>query len=118
ELVPVGDSCRLHREHDLVRRRRPGRLQLEQAHLAAERVDAGGLHPSHHHPLRGSSPGCIVPVMEMVPTRFWESPSDLEAWRLRELPCSLIRRAGSRWDLPTPWISSTRASATPTRSPT
>jgi hypothetical protein len=23
-------------------------------HLAAERVDAGGLHPSHRHHLRGS----------------------------------------------------------------
>jgi hypothetical protein len=54
ELVPVADTCRVHRDHDLVRRRRPGRRDLEHAHLAAECVDAGGLHPSHRHHLRGS----------------------------------------------------------------
>jgi hypothetical protein len=54
ELVPVGDPCRVDRDHDLVRRRRRRRRELERAHLAAERVDAGGLHPSHRHHLRGS----------------------------------------------------------------
>jgi hypothetical protein len=54
ELVPVGDPCRMHRDHDLVRRRRRRRCELERAQLAAERVDACGLHPSHRHHLRAS----------------------------------------------------------------
>jgi hypothetical protein len=44
-------------------------------------------------------------------------PSDLEAWRLREQPYPLIRRARSRWHPPTPWTSSTPAWTTPRRSP-
>jgi hypothetical protein len=56
ELVPVGDPCRVHRDHDLVRRRRRRRCEFEHAQLAAERVDACGLHPSHRHHLRASWP--------------------------------------------------------------
>src|SRR5919204_5405186 len=53
DLVPVADPCGAHRDHELVRRGRSRRRELEHAHLAAERVDAGGLHPLHRH-LQGS----------------------------------------------------------------
>jgi hypothetical protein len=56
ELVPVADPCSVHPNDDLVGRGRGRRRQLEQAHLAAERLDAGGLHPSHRHHPQGSSP--------------------------------------------------------------
>jgi hypothetical protein len=46
DLVPVADSGRPHRDHDLVRRERLRRRQLEHLHLAPERLDAGGAHQS------------------------------------------------------------------------
>src|SRR5581483_9470585 len=49
DLVPVADTCRSHRDHDLVRRRRRWRREFEYAHRVAERVDAGGSHLSHDH---------------------------------------------------------------------
>jgi hypothetical protein len=49
DLVPVANPCRVHRDHDLVRRGSSRRRQLEHVHVAAERVDAGGLHPTHNH---------------------------------------------------------------------
>jgi hypothetical protein len=54
DLVPVADPCRPHREHDLIRGGRRRRGELEHAHLGAECLDAGGLHPLHSHHLRGS----------------------------------------------------------------
>jgi hypothetical protein len=54
DLVPVPDPCRLHRDHDLVQRRRRWRRELEHAHFAAECVNAGDLHPSHSDHLPGS----------------------------------------------------------------
>ena len=52
ELVPVADTGGAHRDHDLVRRGRRRRRELEHSYLAAERVDAGGLHASHGYHLR------------------------------------------------------------------
>ena len=49
DLVPVADPCRVHRDHDLVRRGSSRRRQLEHVHVAAKRVYAGGLHPRHDH---------------------------------------------------------------------
>src|SRR3954469_12207892 len=46
ELVPVADACGAHRDHELVRRGRSGRRELERVNLAAERVDAGGSYPT------------------------------------------------------------------------
>src|SRR5919201_5419295 len=46
ELLPVADPCGAHRDHELVRRGRSRRGELEHLDLAAERLDAGGLHPS------------------------------------------------------------------------
>jgi hypothetical protein len=46
DLVPVADSGRPHRDHDLVRSERLRRRQLEHLHLAPERLDAGGAHQS------------------------------------------------------------------------
>jgi hypothetical protein len=50
DLVPVADPCRVHRNHDLIRSKRGWRREFEQAHLVAERVYAGGPHPSHRPP--------------------------------------------------------------------
>jgi hypothetical protein len=50
DLVPAANPCRVHRDHDLVRSRRPWRREFEQTHVIAERVDAGGPHPSHRPP--------------------------------------------------------------------
>jgi hypothetical protein len=52
DLVPVADACRAYGDHDLVRRRRRWRREFEHAQLAAECVDARGLHPSSGHPAR------------------------------------------------------------------
>jgi hypothetical protein len=45
-LVPVANSGRPHRDHDLVRSERLRRRQLKHLHLAPERLDAGGAHQS------------------------------------------------------------------------
>src|ERR671936_1726736 len=77
DLVPVADPCGAHRDHELVRRGRSRRRELEHVNLAAERVDAGGLHPSHRHlqgsyagaaPTAGSVSAAPVTVMS-APTR-------------------------------------------------
>ena len=46
DLVPVANSGRPHRDHDLVRSERLRRRQLEHLHLAPEGLDAGGAHQS------------------------------------------------------------------------
>src|SRR6266699_2404653 len=61
DLVPVADTCRSHRDHDLVRRRRRWRWEVEHAHGVAERVDAGGSHLSHVHHLRMLEPAIRDP---------------------------------------------------------
>src|SRR5919197_5799193 len=53
DLVPVADPRRTHRDHDLVRRGRSRRRELEHAHVAPERIDAGGSHPTHNRLLPG-----------------------------------------------------------------
>ena len=45
DLVPVPDPGCAYRDHDLVRGGRWWCGEFEQLHLAAECVDAGGLHP-------------------------------------------------------------------------
>src|SRR3954447_20566580 len=47
DLVPVADPCGAYRDHQLVRRGRSRRRELEHAHVAAERIDPGGSHPTH-----------------------------------------------------------------------
>src|SRR5919202_2694828 len=53
DLVPVADPCRAHRDHQLVRRGRSRRREFEHAHVTAERVDAGGSHPTPNPHLPG-----------------------------------------------------------------
>ena len=45
DLVPVPDPGCAYRDHDLVRGGRRWCGEFQQPHLAAECVDAGGLHP-------------------------------------------------------------------------
>ena len=63
--MPIGAPGRPHRDHELVRRGRTRFGKLEQAHLAAERFDPSGLHPSHCH--RCESYGAIYPTAESAP---------------------------------------------------
>jgi hypothetical protein len=51
DLIPVANPGCMHRDHDFIRCRRRRRRELEHAHIAAERLDAGRPHPLHsHHP--------------------------------------------------------------------
>src|SRR4051812_4378262 len=53
DLVPVADPCGAHRDHQLVRRGRSRCRELEHAHVGAERIDAGGSHPTHDRHVPG-----------------------------------------------------------------
>src|SRR6266566_9422544 len=70
DLVPVADPCGAHQDHELVRRGRSRRRELEHAHVATERINADGSHPTHtrhapeilefHEPRSSSSPRARV----------------------------------------------------------
>src|SRR3954451_11226891 len=53
DLVPVADPCGAHRDHQLVRRGRSRCREFEHAHVAAERIDTGGSHPTHDRHVPG-----------------------------------------------------------------
>src|ERR671934_2619995 len=66
DLVPVTDPGGAHRDHQLVRRGRSRRRELEHAHVAAERIDTDGSHPTHNRHLPG--------ILEFDESRSSSSP--------------------------------------------
>src|ERR671936_2031410 len=66
DLVPVADPCGAYRDHQLVRRGRSRRRELEHADVGAERIDAGGSHPTHNRHVPG--------ILEFDESRSSSSP--------------------------------------------
>src|SRR5919109_1299923 len=95
DLVPVADPCGAHRDHQLVRRGRSRRRELEHAHVAAERIDTDGSHPTHNRHLPGilgsTSPGRANPLAR---TSTWCSRSDRPLIPIRGTEGVSTRRIG------------------------